>query len=365
MAKAWDWAVLAVTGTGVVWSFRQADWEDWWGTIEGLFRSRDLHLHPMAPGCCVASSVYDDDELEGLGPECGSFRISVQVAVDRLAALGSNVRDATTRVLHHLDRLGSSDGPVLRELREQVMAPTDLQMLSSLSEVLIESYGLANPLDVMAVLLAVTPPNEEVFYTSHRGEMEFQFTGEHDPLEWALRRGRISHSVVLTEGVFDREVLERAVASAYPHLQDYLRFIDRSHVVERSANALVTFVRTLLAAGVQNPNFIAVFDNDAEGAQAAARLAESPLPTGYRVCTLPDVAGLRSAPVLLLDQVELRDANGWGAAIEMYLALDLGQPLPTLTLSKMGRTYQGCWSSATRLRSRPQPAHVPTWSGTT
>lgn len=42
MAKAWDWTVLAVTGTGVVWSFRQADWEDWWGTIEGLFRSRDL-----------------------------------------------------------------------------------------------------------------------------------------------------------------------------------------------------------------------------------------------------------------------------------------------------------------------------------
>lgn len=37
------------------------------------------------------------------------------------------------------------------------MAPTDLQVLSSLSEVLIESYGLANPLDVMAVLLAVTP----------------------------------------------------------------------------------------------------------------------------------------------------------------------------------------------------------------
>lgn len=342
---------MAVTRTNLVWPFKQDQWEGWWGPLEGLFRVADRRQHTIAVGCCAASDLYAPEVIQEEPGDCISLRVPVSVAKDRLAALGSNRRDADARIQGAVQRASSSARIIWDDLCSSMMSassPLTVRGQVAPFELGDELEFILKPLDVFAVLLDWAPDDSEVVITSLRGEvydlltaLGDDFFANYDPLEWSVHSRGVATTVVLTEGVFDQEVIERVVREAYPHLQDYIRFIDADIPVERGARALVHFVRALMAAGVREPNFVAVFDNDREGVLNANKLAGLSLVTGYRVCTLPTRSNFKSVPVELPSEIAPADVNGWGAPIELYLAEDLAIEAPTLTLARIADSYQG------------------------
>ena len=72
----------------------------------------------------------------------------------------------------------------------------------------------------------------------------------------------VQRVIVLTEGVTDRQFLERSLRLLYPHLVDYFHFFDfADHRVGGGVGELANLVRAFAAADVRH-RILALFDND-------------------------------------------------------------------------------------------------------
>ena len=163
----------------------------------------------------------------------------------------------------------------------------------------------------------------------------------------AARTGPMRHqrTLVATEGSSDVHILSHALSLLRPEVADFFQFIDISQRHPFSGiGSLVNFAEGLAKIDVQN-QIVFLFDNDAEGVDAARRVRQFILPGNMRVLVLPDLEDFRSFATQGPNGVHTADINGRAAAIECYLDLRrAGRPpaqIQWTSLKKEPDLYQG------------------------
>lgn len=144
----------------------------------------------------------------------------------------------------------------------------------------------------------------------------------------------VEKAIVLVEGTSDKDILEFAINHIYPHLADLFYFMDFSDVNGNKRDGgtsyvvknLKTFYYSRLKA-----NFIAVFDNDAEGYQCKCNLMreakkwnKNRWPDNFRILLYPDNKLFHNYPTLAPNGKLLIDCISRKAcSIELYLPDEL------------------------------------------
>ena len=144
----------------------------------------------------------------------------------------------------------------------------------------------------------------------------------------------VEKTIILVEGTSDKDILEFAISHIYPHLADLFYFMDFSDVNGNKRDGgtsyvvknLKTFYYSRLKA-----NFIAVFDNDAEGYQCKCNLmreakkwSEKRWPDNFRILLYPDNKLFQKYPTLAPNGKLLMDCISRKAcSIELYLPDEL------------------------------------------
>lgn len=137
--------------------------------------------------------------------------------------------------------------------------------------------------------------------------------------------GNTEKTIVLVEGTSDKDILEFSMKQIYPHLSDLFYFMDfelenvkkRKGGVDTIANNLKAFVYSKIKA-----KFIAIFDNDAVGKQAAKKLVYEigKLPDNFRVLNYPNIKRAQKYPTIGVNgKLVLDNVNERACSIELYL----------------------------------------------
>jgi hypothetical protein len=125
--------------------------------------------------------------------------------------------------------------------------------------------------------------------------------------------------LVLTEGCSDTRVLEQTLAVLFPHLREFLSFLDHEQFsVAGGAGNLLNLLRGFAGAGVSN-RVVALFDNDAAGSVQLARAKAIPLPPNFRVLQLPNLGFAEMYPSLGPTGLIQANINGSACSLELYL----------------------------------------------
>lgn len=127
--------------------------------------------------------------------------------------------------------------------------------------------------------------------------------------------------IILTEGVFDRKVLKESVELLYPHLTNYIKFLDTDYKTEGGAGMLVKTLKSFAAAGISN-RVVAIFDNDTAAYDAISSLRNVSLPANYRIMHYPDINLGNNYPTLGPQGSVDMNINKLAGAIELYLGSD-------------------------------------------
>lgn len=162
--------------------------------------------------------------------------------------------------------------------------------------------------------------------------------------------------IVLTEGSTDASMLQGALSLIYPHLSDFLKFMDFGVGPEGGAAAQLRALKAFAACGVAN-RVIAIFDNDTAASEVLASLT-TPLPGSFRILRYPDIDLGRKYPTLGPQGSSDADINGRVGALELYFGRDiLAGPTGALTpirwtgFSKKQGEYQGEFVEKSRLQA--------------
>ncbi|WP_404829129.1 hypothetical protein [Allosphingosinicella flava] len=125
--------------------------------------------------------------------------------------------------------------------------------------------------------------------------------------------------IVLTEGKSDTRIITAALKAFYPEYADAYQFIDFEEFrIEGGASVLARMVKILSGARIQN-RLLALFDNDAAGAEAIQSLSRIRFPRNVRLMMLPNTKLARSYPTLGPSGRLRMDVNGSAAPIELFL----------------------------------------------
>lgn len=318
----------------------------------------DGYGHDAAMAMFTTSDCTDDF----LDPEGEDNRLvyatTARAATDRLACYGfgfvSSLSLATAALSEPPTRLRPDarlrEGEVLSDLLrawgESIVDTSGASssagergeaLLLELMEGLFDTATVYPMLHGLALALGVLPEDTVVeadlsqtdwAYEREEGDV---FLRDYFPIELQS----LTPAAVLCEGVFDSRVIEFAIRKTHPHLTEQLEVARFDFNREGSSSALSRLVRGLADVratgprGFENaPRIITVFDADRAGAIEAMRLSQLDLPSNFTVLTLPQREDLKSYPVLGPDGLEQHDVNGWGAAIETYLAVELSVSAP-------------------------------------
>lgn len=129
--------------------------------------------------------------------------------------------------------------------------------------------------------------------------------------------------VVLTEGVTDRRVLEGSLKLLYPHLTDYIGFMDfEGAAIGGGAGPLVATVKAFAGAGIAN-RVVAFFDNDTAARAAVRGLRRVELPSSIRIEHYPPLPLARDYPTLGPSGAVSMDVNGLAGSVELYFGEDV------------------------------------------
>lgn len=129
--------------------------------------------------------------------------------------------------------------------------------------------------------------------------------------------------LIATEGSSDTHILRHALSLLRPEVLDFFRFIDveNGHPFSGAGN-LRKFAEGLAKIDVHN-QVVFIFDNDAEGVDAANKLEDLTLPPNMRRMVLPSLDRFKAFPARGPDGVRDADLNGRAVAIECFLDLKL------------------------------------------
>lgn len=316
---------------------------------------------------CTENVHLTEDETDRL-----AFETTVRIARDRLACYGfGRARSLVVASLGLVEPTDFGHAPRLRQgedlsnridawalsLSDAVGTPNDAaargeELLVQLMRGAFGPSGVFPMLHGLALALGALPGDATIQVDLSASDWVFErsedevFMRDFIPLELMT----LAAASVLCEGVFDSRVIEFAIARTHPHLVDHLAVAKFDFNREGSSSALARLVRGLAdvrATGPRGldeaPRIVAIFDADRAGALEAARLGRDGLPTNFTVLTLPGRAELESYPVLGPNGIEKHDVNGWGAAIETYLAIELDVEAPLVLAYDRGAVggYQG------------------------
>lgn len=128
--------------------------------------------------------------------------------------------------------------------------------------------------------------------------------------------------IILTEGVFDRQVLMDSIKILRPELVPYLKFLDTDYKTEGGAPAMLKMLKSFAAAGISN-RILAILDNDTAALEAMTALRSNKLPSHFATMTLPVHELLNDYPAIGPQGMTKSNINGLAAAIELYLGEDV------------------------------------------
>jgi hypothetical protein len=178
------------------------------------------------------------------------------------------------------------------------------------------------------------------------------FSAEHQIVEEARRSiaaeaRAVEKLLVLTEGSSDSRILQRTLDVLYPHLKDFVSFLDHGQfAVAGGTGNLMNLLRGLAGAGVSN-RVVAVFDNDAAGTVQCVKAKAMPLPQNFRIVQLPHLKWAERYPTLGPTGLMEADINGLACSIELYLGA-------TALADEEGRLVPIQWTGIERSLSRYQ-----------
>lgn len=131
-------------------------------------------------------------------------------------------------------------------------------------------------------------------------------------------------TIVLVEGTSDKDILEFSVKNIYPHLSDlfyFMDFDDENGKRDGGTSYVIKNLKTFYFSKIKK-NFIAIFDNDAEGyASKCTLLSEiKSWPNNFKILLYPNVEILKSYPTIVPNgSIMNDDINKKAASIELYL----------------------------------------------
>jgi hypothetical protein len=309
---------------------------------------------------CSTSAVRDRLELMGFTTRVARAAFEAGLT-RRREVFGDGVDESWTdrRYLEHMSLERWLDG--IRVIRERRLGPLSAfdRRFSRLAPVLQSMlviggdpwYGYPG-MDVRHALRLVVegmPPESPVVYDltallgttwSTVNHLERDAAAYVDA-DFADKR----RTVVLTEGATDGEFIEASLRINYPHLADYFTFLNpRAARIAGGEGMLEKRVIAFASAGVTN-RVLALFDNDAAGSAAVARLRRADLPRNILAQRYPRLPLAERYPVRDHGGIVHEDVNGMGASLELYLGVDV-LTAPTGDLPAVLRTG---WNESARV----------------
>ncbi len=134
----------------------------------------------------------------------------------------------------------------------------------------------------------------------------------------------IEKTIVLVEGSSDKDILEFSIEYLYPHLSDlfyFMDFDDNNGSRDGGTSYVIKNLKTFYFSKIKR-NFIAIFDNDAEGYQSKCVLLNNikQWPSNFKILLYPEIDLLKNYPTIAPNgSIVLDDINKKAASIELYL----------------------------------------------
>lgn len=113
----------------------------------------------------------------------------------------------------------------------------------------------------------------------------------------------VEKTIVLVEGTSDKDILEFSMSHLYPHLSDLFYFMDFDDENGGKRDGGTSFViknlKTFYFSKIKS-NFIAIFDNDAEGYASKCTLLNEvkTWPENFRILLYPELELFRKYPTI-------------------------------------------------------------------
>ena len=135
----------------------------------------------------------------------------------------------------------------------------------------------------------------------------------------------IEKTIVLVEGTSDKDILEFAIDTIYPHLSDLFYFMDFDDTIGGKRDGGTSYViknlKTFYFSKLKS-RFIAIFDNDAEGYQSQCILLNEikQWPNNFRILRYPEIKMFNKYPTIAPNGTIIMDnINKKACSIELYL----------------------------------------------
>lgn len=159
----------------------------------------------------------------------------------------------------------------------------------------------------------------------------------------------VEKTIVLVEGTSDKDILEFSMSHLYPHLSDLFYFMDFNDEYGGKRDGGASFVIKNLKAfyfSKIKSNFIAIFDNDAEGYASKCTLLNEVKnwPENFRILLYPELKLFRKYPTIAPNGLIVSDnINRKAASIELYL--------PDCIIKSNGDYYPIEWEDRKRIKN--------------
>ena len=156
-----------------------------------------------------------------------------------------------------------------------------------------------------------------------------------------------SKTIILTEGGYDADVISKSMNILYPYMSKFYSLLNFSETnLQGSSSFLTHYAKAFISAGIQN-KIIVIYDNDAAGLNEIEKFEGIPLPSNFRIISLPHISLANNYPTIGPTNVETMNINGKACSIELFLGEDVlaeqGQLTPIMWggyIEKI-KTYQG------------------------
>lgn len=131
-----------------------------------------------------------------------------------------------------------------------------------------------------------------------------------------------SKIIILTEGISDKNIIERSLALLYPHLSDYYSFMDFGlSNASGGASSLISQIKGFVGVGIKN-KVIAILDNDTAAHVAKKGLNKTEIPDNISIIHYPYFDRLENYPTIGPTGEQSININEVAGSIEVYLGFD-------------------------------------------
>jgi len=287
----------------------------------------------IAKHCFLKGLAYEIDSIYSRQAMMRQHTSNIEVLTkfwnDQLAVLESLTAD---KWLNALRRIWNEK---LNRESIALLAPNDQDL--SLLEYMVNDrdgqYGFPGLYfwGFLRLILEVVPPTELLVYDLTDLVLGSYVDKDADLLLSVSRQMQLDidlndQTIVLTEGITDKDILSRSLNLLCPHLKEYFHFFEftgnGNHRSGGGAGELANLVRAFASSKIQH-RIIAIFDNDTAARAAVSTLNVKELPSNIVVRHYPTIELGREYPTKGPTGDHTMDVNGLAGSIELYLGRDV------------------------------------------